>query len=215
MPAATSSGEKPRSTGSNSGSSASLFFLMISRARSRDSNSCTWLVTASASSAARSSLRSPFGRRKTFSRPSIRMRASDLYRGRDQIDRGNREHGGNQGRDDDPVLVAQERLPQRAQIQIAGFEHRVRLVDGGRHVGGRCIAGRRRILRRPSRPTPCTCLHARTLNASHTPADATTLHELRRLHSIKVAAGLILPFCRWEDKEARPLRSCFVNHESS
>ena len=26
-------------------------------------------------------LRSPFGRRKTFSRPSMRMRASDLYRG--------------------------------------------------------------------------------------------------------------------------------------
>jgi hypothetical protein len=52
---------------------------MISLARSRDSRSWTWLVTASASSPARcSSLRSPFGRRKMFSRPSIRMRASDF-----------------------------------------------------------------------------------------------------------------------------------------
>ncbi len=74
-------GERPCSTGSNSGRSASLFFLMISRARSRDSNNWTWLVTASASSALRSSLRSPFGRRNTFSRPSIRIRTSDLYRG--------------------------------------------------------------------------------------------------------------------------------------
>ena len=72
------SGESPCSTGSNSGRSASLFFLMTSRARSRDSTSCTWLVTASGSSALRSSLRSAFGRRKMFSRPSIRMRASDL-----------------------------------------------------------------------------------------------------------------------------------------
>src|SRR5665647_3026246 len=74
-------GDMPCSTGSNSGRSANLFFLMISRARSRDSNSWTWLVTASASSAVRSSLRSPIGRRNMFSRPSIRMRASDLYRG--------------------------------------------------------------------------------------------------------------------------------------
>jgi hypothetical protein len=35
------SGEIPRSTGSNSGRSASLFFLIISRAKSRDCTSCT------------------------------------------------------------------------------------------------------------------------------------------------------------------------------
>ncbi len=80
-PSSDRHGCAPCNTGSNSGRSASLFFLMISRARSRDSSSCTWLVTASASREVRSSLRSPLGRRKTFSRPSIKMRASDLKRG--------------------------------------------------------------------------------------------------------------------------------------
>src|SRR6185437_7631553 len=41
----------------------------------------------------------------------------------------------------------------------------------------------------------CICLHARTLNASHTPADATTSLKAGQLHSIKVAARLIQTFC--------------------
>ena len=74
------SSEGPRSTGSNSGSSPSLSFLMTSRARSRDRISCTWLVTASWSTVAPRSVAffSASGRRKMFSRVSIRTRASDL-----------------------------------------------------------------------------------------------------------------------------------------
>ena len=74
--------EVPRSTGSNSGRSASLSFLITSRATSRERMSCTWLVTASWSTVApRSSDFSASGRRKMFSRVSIRTRASDLYLG--------------------------------------------------------------------------------------------------------------------------------------
>ena len=69
----------PASTGSNSGRSPSLSFLITSRARSRDRMSWTWLVTASWSTVVpRSMLLSASGRKKMFSRVSISTRASDL-----------------------------------------------------------------------------------------------------------------------------------------
>ena len=69
-------------------------------------------------------------------------------------------------------------------------------------------SGPRPFRAQPSRPglwpcPLCPCLHARTLNASHTPADATHPLNSGRLHSIKVAAGLIRPICPGEDRSAR------------
>ena len=79
MVRSTDSGENSFSAALNSGSSARLSSLITSRARSRDSTSCTWLVTVSGSTVPRSIIVfSASGRRKIFSRPSTRTRASDL-----------------------------------------------------------------------------------------------------------------------------------------
>ena len=73
------SGENSFSAALNSGDSVRLSSLITSRARSRDRMSWTWLVTVSASIAPRSTMAlSTSGRKKIFSRPSTRTRASDL-----------------------------------------------------------------------------------------------------------------------------------------
>jgi len=70
------------------------------------------------------------------------MRASDLYRGGDHIDGGDRQHGHQHGRDDDQAPLRKQGLTQRMQIQIARFRRDDRLwlnygLRLGRLWGGR------------------------------------------------------------------------------
>ena len=81
-PKSVRSNEAPCSTGSNSGRSPSFNLLMMSRARSGERTSWTWLATASWLTVALGSLVfSASGRRKMLSRVSISTRDSDLYFG--------------------------------------------------------------------------------------------------------------------------------------
>src|SRR5450631_3957436 len=73
-----------------------------------------------------------------------------------QIDGGNRKHGGKHGRNDDPAPLAHQRLAERAQIEIAGLGCRGRLAgdrrarrDGGK--GHRLFLARPLLARRPER----------------------------------------------------------------
>ena len=116
------SGEMPCSTGSNSGRSASLFFLMISRARSRDSTSCTWLVTASAIE------RLPLFGAAVAARPQEHVLAAvdqdagfRLVARSDEIDGGDRRDEREHRRHDDPAALAGQHPAERVQIDVAGF----------------------------------------------------------------------------------------------
>ena len=113
------------------------------------------------------------------------MRASDLYRGVTRLT-PTIESGGEQRRNDDPV---------RLRISACPSARRSRSPDcGACGTGDGCLSVQRRSAAdRASRPTSCPCRHARTLNASHTPAGRYDSHlNAGRLHSIKVSAGLIL-----------------------
>ena len=102
---------------------------------------------------------------------------------RDEIDDRDRQNQRQHRRDDDPAALARQRGTQRPQIDIAGSgTGATALAGAGAGFATGCFG---------LRLLPCP--YARTQNASHTPADATTLPDLRRLHSIKVAAGLIWP----------------------
>ena len=95
----------------------------------------------------------------------------------DHVDGGERQHQRHHRRNDDPAALAHQGLTERMQVEIAGFRRGDLLGGGGlarrraRLCSTACAAGAGFATLAP--PRPCPCLHARTLNASHTPADAT------------------------------------------
>ena len=97
-----------------------------------------------------------------------------LVAGRDQVDRGERDHQRQHRRDDDPAPLAHQRLAERMQIEIAGLRMRRRGfgAEGAGLAIARCTTG----LSLPARQNAKRIAHSRGRNCFHSnPADYTPL----------------------------------------
>src|SRR6185437_2060261 len=162
----------------------------------------TWLATASGSSALRSSLRSPFGRRKTFSRPSIRMRASDLYLGVIRLTMASESTKASS------VGMMIARFFRSSARQIARTS---RSPGGGGATLGGAGTGADTVFESGFLYLP---LRHNANRIAYSRRTLISLDLSRRLHFIMVAAWLTQPAGAPADRCAAICRLRFINHKS-